>query len=133
MAESEKAESKQNKRGTHPNSLANLNAHNGSNGRPKLSEEQKRMKYEALNKAVEIMHKKINDIDYIEGLKPGELQDMLELVFDRCGLPKVQKNEITGEDGGPVKTEATNYTKMITERARKLLEDGTHTGNGTSV
>lgn len=62
-------------------------------GRPKLSDEQKSMKLDALNKAIAIMYAKINDKNYIDGLKPNELEAFLALVFDRCGLPKVQRNE----------------------------------------
>ncbi len=63
-------------------------------GRPKLTEEQKEFRESALSKAVEIMHNKVHDAAYIESLRPQELHGFLELVFDRCGLPRVTKAEV---------------------------------------
>lgn len=64
-------------------------------GRPKLPEDIKIMKHGSLSAAVKIMYVKINDTRYIAKLRPGELVDLLALVFDRCGLPKV--SQIEGE------------------------------------
>ncbi len=60
-------------------------------GRPKLPEDVKAMKEASLAKAIEIMHSKVNDSKYVASLRPAELQGLLEIVFDRCGLPKVSK------------------------------------------
>ena len=61
-------------------------------GRPALPEEQKIMRNNCLAQAVKIMHEKVNDEKYMKSLRPSELQSFIELVFDRCGLPKVQHN-----------------------------------------
>lgn len=79
-----------------PNNNAN------PNGRPKLPEELKGLRTKTLSKAVQILHKKIHDKVYIASLKPADLIHLLEVAFDRCGLPKVTKNELTGSDGKPL-------------------------------
>ena len=61
-------------------------------GRPPLPEEQKILRNKCLAQAVKIMHEKINDEKYMKSLRPSEMQSFIELVFDRCGLPKVQHN-----------------------------------------
>ena len=68
-------------------------------GRPALPPEVKALLYEPLAVAVRIMNEKVNDQKYMGKLRPGELQGMLSLVFDRCGLPKLTQAEISGKDG----------------------------------
>ena len=71
-------------------------------GRPKIPEEIKAMKNQSLQKAIMILHEKINDPKYVDKLFPSELMRFMEVICDRFGLPKVTKSEVTGEDGGPV-------------------------------
>lgn len=71
-------------------------------GRPKLPEEIRAMKDSALQKAITILHDKVNDPEYMGNLKPDELIRFMETTFDRFGLPKVTKNEMTGADNSPL-------------------------------
>lgn len=71
-------------------------------GRPRLSDEIKEMKEASLQRAVEILHEKIYDENYINELNAGDLIKFLETAFDRFGLPKVTKNELTGDEGTPL-------------------------------
>lgn len=63
-------------------------------GRKALPEELKAMRDASLSKAIEIMHAKVHDENYVENLKPHELTGLLEVVFDRCGLPKVLQADV---------------------------------------
>ena len=63
------------------------------NGRPKLSPEQHEMRHASLAKAVEILHNKIHNEAYVNALEPSDLLRMIEIIFDRFGLPKVTKSE----------------------------------------
>ena len=72
-----------------------------------MTPEVRAMKEQTLDKAVRIMHNKVNDRGYIAKLKPRELTDFLALIFDRCGLPKVTQAELTGENGEPMITRFT--------------------------
>ena len=67
-------------------------------GRPKLPSEIKEMKDVSLQKAIQILHDKINDEKYIKALAPNDLLRILEVAFDRFGLPKASKNEIVGAE-----------------------------------
>ena len=71
-------------------------------GRPKLPAELKLMKEASLSKAIEILHSKIHNKKYIARLHPVDLIRFVETAFDRFGLPKVTKQELTGEDGAPL-------------------------------
>ena len=71
-------------------------------GRPKLPAEIRAMKEDALEKAITILHDKINDSEYIRKLKPSVLFYFLEVAFDRFGLPKVTHQQVTGADGLPL-------------------------------
>ncbi len=84
-------------------------------GRPKLPEDLKAMRDETLAKAITIMHAKVHDEEYVEGLKAGELTDLLGLVFDRCGLPRVTKSE--GDAAG--NTDLANTIREVLAEARK--------------
>ena len=72
------------------------------NGRPKLPEEIRDMQKAALEKAITILHDKINDERYMNKLDPNDLLKFMETTFDRFGLPKVTKNEHSGNDGTPL-------------------------------
>jgi hypothetical protein len=65
------------------------------NGRPRLPEEIHALKKAALEKAVEILHEKVNDPKYMDKLNAHELVRFLETVFDRFGLPKTTIQEMT--------------------------------------
>jgi hypothetical protein len=71
-------------------------------GRPRLPAELKEIKEASLQRAVEILHEKIYDEDYLKDLTPSDLIKFIETAFDRFGLPKVTKNEMTGEGGTPL-------------------------------
>lgn len=71
-------------------------------GRPLLLAETKQMRDQALVKAVEVFHEKINSPEYVNNLKPRDLIQLLETAFDRFGIPKVSKLENSGSDGGPL-------------------------------
>jgi hypothetical protein len=68
-------------------------------GRPKLSPELIEMRNKTLYKAVELLHEKIHDQKYLDKLHASELLRMIEIVFDRFGIPKQVKteHEIDGE------------------------------------
>ncbi len=93
-------------------------------GRPKLPEEIKKAKAEVLSVAVAILREKIADKEYIESLRAADLLNLLTLAFDRCGLPRLSQNELTGLDGSPlVPPEARiDFSKFAPEMLRKLIE-----------
>ncbi len=62
-------------------------------GRPKLDPEIKEMREAVLSKAVKILYARIHDPRYIAKLRPAELDGLLSMAFDRCGLPKVTQIE----------------------------------------
>lgn len=62
-------------------------------GRKKLPEEIMAIKHDTLQRAIEILHEKINDPEYMEARNATELVRLLETAFDRFGLPKVTKVE----------------------------------------
>ncbi len=78
-------------------------------GRPKLPEEIKLMKDASLRKAIEILHLKIHDEKYIDALSASDLIKFIETAFDRFGLPKVTKQELTGGDGEPLLPPIINF------------------------
>lgn len=69
-------------------------------GRPKLSEDLRRMKDDSLALVIELMYDTIRDRDYVASLKPSERLALIEVVGDRCGLYKTQLNEGGGADNG---------------------------------
>lgn len=71
-------------------------------GRPRLPDEIREMKEASLQRAIEVLHEKIYNEEYIAGLTPCDLIRFLEAAFDRFGLPKVTKQELTGADGAPL-------------------------------
>jgi hypothetical protein len=71
-------------------------------GRPKLPKEIHEIKKEALEKAIQILHEKIMDDTYMNKLDGHLMIKFMETTFDRFGLPKVTKQEMTGKDGEPL-------------------------------
>jgi hypothetical protein len=71
-------------------------------GRPKLPEEIKQLKKESLEKAIEILYGLVNSDEYMARQKTDDKIKLLETVFDRFGLPKVTKTELTGDESGPL-------------------------------
>lgn len=57
-------------------------------GRPALPPEVKQMREECLVTSVRMMHEKLHDKKWMGKLKPHEFMAMIEVAFDRCGLPK---------------------------------------------
>jgi hypothetical protein len=78
-------------------------------GKKPLDPEIKEMRDAVLSRAVKILYAKIHDEKYIGKLRPAELEGFLSMAFDRCGLPKVTKSELTGEGGGPLTVTVVNY------------------------
>jgi hypothetical protein len=78
-------------------------------GRPKLPEYLQVMKHGSLANAIEMMYEVTNDKEFMEKLKkkPRDLVAVLEMVFDRCGLPKITRNE-----GDP---DVINLASILTE------------------
>ena len=66
-------------------------------GRPKLDPEIKEMKSRILSRAITILDEKLHDEVYVKKLRPMELAQFLALAYDRCGLPKETKNEVSGK------------------------------------
>jgi len=64
------------------------------NGRPKLPEDVRIMKDEALQKAVELFHSRIIDEQFMADLEPAEFLRFMEVAYDRFGLPKTTKNQL---------------------------------------
>lgn len=85
-------------------------------GRKPLTPEQKEMKYGILSKALERLHEKINDDAYMNGLKPPEFVDMETLAFDRCGLPRITRNEFEGE----LNTPQNSVTGELLDRIKNM-------------
>jgi len=67
-----------------------------------LPEDIKRLRSETLAASIVILHAMIHDAKYLGKLRPPELTHLLEVAFDRCGLPRVTQNEVTGADGAPL-------------------------------
>ena len=115
---SDKTGTKQNKRGTNPNSLANLQAVNGKNGRHKIPQEFKDIvkanTVDAINKVIYLMNNAGK-----EDIQLKAAETILDRAYGKAAQPIVGDNE-----HDPIKVEATQYTKMIVERARKIVEDG---------
>lgn len=84
-------------------------------GRPRVSDDLRQMRRSSLERAVTLMHKRIHDEAYIDSLKPMEFISMLEVVFDRCGLPKVTREEVEVEAG----SELLDTVRLMLEEARK--------------
>lgn len=63
------------------------------NGRPKLPEYVKELKTAILKDAIEMLAEKIQDKSFMRKLQPNHLAMLLEIAFDRCGLPKASKLE----------------------------------------
>ena len=84
-------------------------------GRKPLPPDLKAMRDETLAKAITIMHAKVHDEEYVECLKPGELTDLLGLVFDRCGLPRVTKSE----GDAATNNDLANTIREVLAEARK--------------
>lgn len=98
MAEqkSKEIEAKSRKKPINPNSLANLNPHNGKNGRKKLPKEFKELAEKNTVPALEVVLNIMNDA----GAKHTDRLKAAEMVLDRAiGKPK-QQTELTGLDGG---------------------------------
>src|SRR5258706_14152587 len=74
-------------------------------GRPKMPEEINEIKRGALQRAIEVLYQNIMDPVYLASLRPDELFKFLEVTFDRFGLPKVSKTEMSGPDGSPIRTQ----------------------------
>lgn len=71
-------------------------------GRPLLPEEIKKLKTEALQAAIVRMHEIMTKGEVYRMARKDEVK-YLETAFDRFGLPKVVKEEISGPDNGPIK------------------------------
>ena len=67
-------------------------------GRPKLPEEVRIMKDEALQKAIELFHSRVTDEVFMSDLEPAEFLRFMEVAYDRFGLPKTTrtKSELSG-------------------------------------
>lgn len=63
-------------------------------GRPKLPEEVRIMKDEALQKAIELFHSRVTDEVFMSDLEPAEFLRFMEVAYDRFGLPKTTKNQL---------------------------------------
>lgn len=105
------------KREMNPNSLANLRPNPG--GRPALSPEQRKMKYEAMSEALVEMHTLIHNKEYLRSLKPSEKIDLLTLICDRCGLPRTTRNEFECDDI------INKFSNFSTEQLQELLHKST--------
>lgn len=82
------------------------------NGRPKLPKEIHEIKKEALEKAIGILANLVKNQEYIDSMDDNVKIKLLETVFDRFGLPKVTKQEMTGKDGEPLNNEfVVKYVK----------------------
>lgn len=90
-------------------------------GRPKLPAEIALIKRLALEKAITLLADIVHDEDYLKAIKPSESQKFLETAFDRFGLPKVTRAELTGKDGAPIRTH-TDLTKLPKKALEKLAE-----------
>jgi hypothetical protein len=73
------------------------------NGRPKVPPNIRALKEEALARAIQLLHEEVMDPDFRSKLKAQYRNMFLETTFDRFGLPKVTKAQITGDDDGPIK------------------------------
>lgn len=82
------------------------------------------MKYEILETAIRILHERIHDESYLKRLKPLELNKFLETAFDRCGLPKVTKSEVSGPDGEAIRSSVIDLTNVDTKVLEKLVNRG---------
>lgn len=65
-------------------------------GRPKLAEDVRIMKDEALQKAIELFHSRVMDEDFMSDLEPAAFLRFMEIAYDRFGLPRITKNEHLG-------------------------------------
>ncbi len=63
-------------------------------GRPKLPEDVRVMKDEALQKAIELFHSRVMDEGFMSDLDPAEFLRFMEVAYDRFGLPKTTKNQL---------------------------------------
>lgn len=91
-------------------------------GRPPLSREMKILKYECLETAVELMHFKLHDPEYVNRLSPTEFVEFINTVFDRCGLPRVTQNNLAGPGGKPLSSQSSiNFGKFSPEKQDALL------------
>lgn len=96
----------------------------GQSGNPtgprKLPEEIKRLKTDSLQRAIEILHGLVSDDTYTRTLSPDQLFRMMEIIYDRFGLPKVTRSEMSGPDGQPIET---NSHSELSELGKQKLEN----------
>jgi hypothetical protein len=92
-------------------------------GRPKLPAELNEIKRGALQKAIEILSEKMLDPVYVASLRPDELGRLLEITFDRFGLPKVSKTEMSGPDGKPIRTQEVDLGKVNAKMLEELASE----------
>lgn len=71
-------------------------------GRKKLPEEIKAIKEETLEKAITILADIIKDPKFLEKLSPKEQARMMEIAFDRFGLPKVTESKVELTDNSNI-------------------------------
>jgi hypothetical protein len=71
-------------------------------GRPKLPEEIKEIKEQTLQKAIIILHDIIEDPDFMKKLKPQDQARMIEIAYDRFGLPKVTETKLEVTDNSSI-------------------------------
>lgn len=69
-------------------------------GRPSLPDHLKAMKEASLHKVIELIYNTISDDEFIASLKPSERFALIEVVSDRCGLPRVTRDEGNTVDSG---------------------------------
>lgn len=89
-------------------------------GRAKLPSELNIIKNQALQRCVEQLATCVNDPVYMASLSADEVAKFFEIVFDRFGLPKVSKTEMSGPDGKPISHQAVDLKEVNLKLLEKL-------------
>lgn len=89
------------------------------NGRPRLPEEIKHMKEDALEKAIVFFHSRISDPVFMSKIKPFEALAFLDSAFDRLGLPKSSKTELSGKVSTGISQEAIDEIRGLIDKYKR--------------
>lgn len=91
-------------------------------GKKRLPQEIRDLKNAALEQAIIILHNQIQDPVSLVAMGPSNRAKYLEMVFDRFGLPKTVRNEMTGKDGEPIKQQV-DWSKVDEKTLKKLANE----------
>lgn len=91
-------------------------------GRKKLPAEIREIKQAALEKAIVLLNNIVNDPVALISMGHANVAKYLELAFDRFGLPKVVRNEMSGPDGEPIK-QKLDWSKVDEKTLKKLADE----------